>query len=175
MTTATIPRPKADEHSPYYAKYVAQVPDGDFIAMLRQQIGETTALLATVPPNKADYAYAPDKWTVKEVIGHISDVERVMAYRALTFAREDTTDLPGFDENAWVPSANFSKRTLGDLVEELQAVRGATIQLARHLDGAALARRGSANKNPVTVRALLYIIAGHERHHAKLLRELYLK
>ncbi len=173
--TLTIARPNADEHSPYYGRYVAQVPDGDLVSILREQIVDTAALLRGVPADRADYAYAPGKWTVKEVVGHMSDTERVMSFRALWFARGDAADLPGFDENVWVPAAKFSERTLGGLVEEFQAVRAATVQLATHLDAAALVRRGSANKNEVSVRALMYIIAGHERHHAALLRERYLK
>lgn len=173
-TTQTIARPNADEHAPYYAKYIAQVPDGDLISMLREQLMDTVGLLSNVG-DRADYAYAPGKWSVKEVIGHISDVERVMSYRALRIARGDTTNLPGFDENAFVANANFARRTVADLLEELQVVRAATIHLAKHLDAAALARRGSANGAAVSARALLYIIAGHERHHVTLLRDRYLK
>jgi hypothetical protein len=174
ITTTQIPRPQTDEHAPYYGKYIAQVPDGDLISMLREQIMETVGLLGGLPEGKANFAYAPGKWTIKEVIGHMIDVERVMAYRALRIARADTTDLPGFDENAWVPVANFGARTIADLLEEFQVVRAATVHLAKHLDAEALARRGSANKNGISVRALLYIIAGHERHHLALFRERYL-
>jgi len=172
-TAQTIARPKADEHSPYYSKYISEVPEGDLISMLREQLMDTVALLNGVG-DRADYAYAPGKWTVKEVIGHISDVERVMSYRALRIARGDTTNLPGFDENAFVANANFGRRTVADLLEELQVVRAATIHLAKHLDAEELARRGSANGAEVSARALLYIIAGHERHHAALLRDKYL-
>lgn len=173
-TTPTIARPQADEHSPYYSKYIDQVPDGDLVSMLREQLMDTVALLRNVG-DRADYAYAPGKWTVKEVIGHISDTERVMSYRAMCIARNDKTNLPSFDENAFVASANFGRRTLGDLLEELQVVRSATIHLAKHLDGGELARRGMANGNEVSVRALFYIIAGHERHHVALLRDRYLR
>ncbi len=175
MSTTVIERPRADEHSPYYAKYIASVPEGDLVELLREQIGETVELLQNVSADRANYAYAPDKWTIKEVVGHLADVERVMAYRALSFARADKADLPGFDENAWVPTANFAARTLPDLLEEFQAVRAATIEFVRHLGPEELTRRGSANQNDVSVRALLYIVAGHERHHAELLRERYLR
>lgn len=174
MSTVTIPRPKADEHVEYYSRYISQVPDGDLIATLRDQIMETVGMLRGLSPEKADYAYAPGKWTIKEVIGHLSDAERVFQYRALTFARAPGTALPGFDENAWVPAGNFGTRTLEDLLEEFQVVRAASVQLARHLDEETLTRRGSANGNDISVRALLYIIAGHERHHAALFRERYL-
>src|SRR4051812_6710379 len=170
----TVPRPSADEHLAYYSKYVDRVPDGDLISILREQLMDTVALLRGVSAEKADFAYAPGKWTIKEVVGHMMDTERVMAYRALRFARNDKTDLPGFDENTWVPNANFGARTLGDLLEEFQVVRASTIHLAKHLDDETLKRRGSANGAEVTVRALFYIIAGHERHHVALLKERYL-
>lgn len=174
MTTATIARPKADEHPEYYGRYIARVPDGDLVAQLREQILETASLLAGVSPARANYAYAPGKWTIKEVIGHMIDVERVMCFRALWFARNDKTELPGFDEKLWAPNTNYEKRTLDDLLEEYQVVRAATIHLAKHLDADVLARRGTANGHEVSVRALFYIIAGHERHHVALLRERYL-
>jgi len=174
MSTVTIQRPQADEHVEYYSRYISQVPDGDLISMLRDQIMETVGLLRGLSSEQGNYAYAPGKWTIKEVIGHLSDAERVFQYRALTFARSPGTALPGFDENAWVPAGNFGVRTLDDLLEEYQVVRAATVQLARHLDEETLKRRGSANGNDISVRALLYIIAGHERHHVALFRERYL-
>jgi len=174
MSTILIPRPRADEHIDYYARYIAKVPEGDLISMLREQAVETMNLLQDLPPAKADYAYAPGKWTIKQVVGHITDAERVFGYRALRFARQDSTELPGFDENAYVDHANFNERTLIDLLDELQVVRASTIQFAKNLDPAAYERRGSANGNQISVRALLYIIAGHERHHVELLRERYL-
>jgi hypothetical protein len=134
---------------------------------------DTARILRAVRPEKADFAYAPGKWSVKEVIGHMGDVERVMAYRALRFARNDATPLPGFDENTYVPAAIFGRRNIDDLVDELEVIREATTQLLRHLDEAALARRGVANGAEVSVRALAYIIAGHERHHLRVLRERY--
>jgi len=169
-----ITRPEAGEHSPYYSRYIDRVPDGDVIALLQEQMKDTVALLNGVPADRADFAYAPDKWTIKEVVGHICDTERVMSYRALRFARNDPTALASFDENLYVPNAKFGNRTLGDLVEELQAVRASTIQFAKHLDAEAAARGGNASGQPVSVRALIYIIAGHERHHVALLRERYL-
>jgi hypothetical protein len=175
MSTLTIPRPQADEHVEYYSRYISKVPDGDLIAMLRDQIVDTVGLLRGLNDEQANYAYAPGKWTIKEVIGHIADAERVFQYRALTFARAPGSSLPGFDENAWVPTGAFGRRTLADLLEEFQVVRASTVQLARSFDEEMLKQRGSANGNDVSVRALLYIIAGHERHHAALFRERYLK
>ena len=174
MTTQPIQRPKADEHAPYYGKYIAQVPEGDLVSLLREQLMDTVSLLRGAQ-DRADFAYAPGKWTLKESIGHLGDVERVMAYRALRVSRGDRTNLPGFDENAYVANASFSRRTLDDLLEELQVIRASTIHLARHLSPEELARRGTANGNEVTARALFYIIAGHERHHVQLFRDKYLK
>jgi uncharacterized damage-inducible protein DinB len=170
--TTTIPRPAPDEHNPYYGKYIDLVPDGDLVAQLAAQVEQTVALLQA-NRDRADNAYAPGKWTVKQVIGHLCDGERVFTYRAMRFARADTTELPGFDENAYVDAARFQDRSLDDLLSELRAIRGATVALANGLNSNELARRGSANGNPITVRALLYITAGHERHHVGLLRERY--
>ena len=167
-------RPKADEHNPYYSKYVALVPD-DGISIdkhLAVQHHETIDALRKAKA-KGDYAYGPDKWTVKEVIGHMCDTERIFAYRALRFSRGDSTELPGFDENTYVAHSNFKSRTMDDLLEELWAVRAATLSLAKHVPEPAMSLRGSANGSPVTVRALLYIIAGHERHHLGILKERY--
>ena len=174
MTQATIVRPGADEFYEYYGQYIAKVPDADLISLLREQAVETVTTLQGLTPQQANYAYAPGKWTVKEVVGHISDAERVFAYRALRISRKDATPLESFDENAYVANADFGRRSLGDLLEELQVVRASTIHLAKGLDADALARRGTASGHGVSVRALFYIIAGHERHHVDLLRERYL-
>jgi uncharacterized damage-inducible protein DinB len=167
-------RPKSDEHVPYYGKYIALVPDDELsIAQhLAVQHHETIDILRKAKA-KGDHAYAPGKWTVKEVVGHVCDAERIFAYRALRFARGDSTELPGFDENEYVAKSNFKARTMDDLLEELWAVRAATLSLAKHLPESAMSLRGSANNSPVTVRALLYIIAGHERHHVGILKERY--
>jgi hypothetical protein len=169
-----IARPSTDEHVAYYGKYIARVPDGDLLELMRAQIEETAALLRGVPANRSDFAYGPGKWTVKQVVQHVSDVERVMGYRALRFARNDRTELPGFDENRWAENADVSGRSLNDLIEELEVIRSGTIHFAKHLSGEEQARRGKANGQEVSVRALIYIIAGHERHHVGLLRERYL-
>jgi uncharacterized damage-inducible protein DinB len=174
MSTAPIGRPKADEHAEYYARYISRVPEGDLISMLREQAMETVGMLQGLSAEQANYAYAPGKWSVKEVVGHVTDAERIFGYRALRFARKDPTELPGFDENSFVENANFKTRTLPDLLEEFQVVRASSIHLAKNLETDALECRGSANGHGISVRALLYIIAGHERHHADLLRERYL-
>lgn len=167
-------RPTSDEHNPYYAKYIALVPDDDLdvVHHLADQHHDTVGILRKAK-GKGDHAYGPGKWTVKEVVGHICDTERVMAYRALRFSRGDQTELPGFDENEYVASSTFASRTMDDLLEELWSVRAATLSLAKHLREDALGKRGKANGQPVSVRALLYIIAGHERHHLAILRDRY--
>ena len=173
-TTAPIARPQDDEYIPYYGKYIGLVPDGDLVDTLRTQIRETLSLLRAIPEDRASYRYAPGKWSIKEVVGHLADVERIMTYRALRIARADATPLPGFDENAYVPAANFEARSLGSLAHELAEVRRATVAFFETLEPTVAARRGSANNNEISVRALAYIVAGHERHHVKILRERYL-
>jgi uncharacterized damage-inducible protein DinB len=173
MTTVTVPRPEPSEYAPYYERYISKVPPGDLVKQLEDQRRETQQLLGGLPDAKALHRYAPGKWSVKEVVGHVTDTERVFCYRALRFARGDEQPLLGFDEKAWVPAGRFDARPLDDLAAELDAVRRATIALFRGLDAEALARRGTANNNPVTVRALAWIIAGHERHHLAILRERY--
>jgi hypothetical protein len=173
MTTLVIERPKADEHSPYFSRYIDRVPEGNLIGLLESQFADTLALLRRVPRDREDFAYADGKWTVKEVVGHLSDSERVFAYRALRFARNDATELASYDENAWVANANFGRRSLADLVDEFNAIRQCTIRLANTLNADEMARRGVANGQVVSVRALIYIIAGHERHHVGLFRERY--
>jgi hypothetical protein len=173
-TAAPIARPQQDEYIPYYHKYIALVPEGDLVETLRTQLGDTLALLRSIPEARASHRYAPGKWSIKEVVGHMADVERVMTYRALRIARGDTTPLPGFDENAWVPAANFDARTLASLAHELQEVRRATTAFFETLGPEAAARRGTTNNAAVSARALAYIVAGHERHHVAILRGRYL-
>jgi uncharacterized damage-inducible protein DinB len=173
--TAAIPRPDASEYAPNYQGYVTKVPDGNLLEILEDQRQETQELLAGITEGRAMHRYAPGKWSVKEVIGHLTDAERVFSYRALRFARGDQTPLPGFDENAYAPAGKFDARALPDLAAELHAVRRATIALFAGLDAPALARRGLASNQEVSVRALAYIIAGHERHHLGVLRERYLR
>lgn len=167
-------RPGADEYNPYYARYIERVPQGDILQILRTQIEPTAELLLSAPAERHDWAYAPGKWTLKEVVGHLCDVERVMTYRALRFGRADETPVPGFDENAYVPAAGFGARTMESLVAELVAVRQATLALLSGLPAAAWTRVGLANNHPVSVRALACIVAGHELHHRAGIQERYL-
>jgi hypothetical protein len=167
-------RPHESEYAPYYGKYISLIPEGDFFLLLNKQLDETVGLLRNLTETQAGTRYEPGKWSIKAVLGHLVDTERIMCYRALRIARADETPLPGFEQDDYVRAANFDSRTLANLIEEYLAVRAATVALFRNLDAAAIARRGTANEVPVTVRALAYIIAGHERHHVKVLQTKYL-
>jgi len=174
MTTHPLGRPAPDEYAQFYANYISLVPDGDVLKSLRRQRKDTEKLLGGISESKAGHRYLPDKWSIKGVVGHVVDAERVFGYRALSIGRGDTTPLPGFDEKSWAQGANFDDRTLKDLVKEYGWVREATLALFHALPEGAWSRRGTANNWPVTVRALAWIIAGHERHHLKVLQERYL-
>lgn len=167
-------KPATDEYAPYYGKYTSLVPDGDILATLTQQIDATLALLRALPEEQGNHRYAPEKWSIKEVIGHLIDAERIFAYRALRIARGDTTPLPGFEQDGYITNGNFDVRQLADLAAEFETVRQSTLFLLRHLTDEAWLRRGVASDNPVTVRALAYMMAGHELHHVEILRSRYL-
>lgn len=175
MTTSTpTHRPAADEYSSYYGKYISLVPDASIVPQLELQIASTLALLRSIPEDRGEHRYEPGKWSIKEVVGHIADSERVFAYRALRIARGDATPLPGFDQDLFVANAHSNERELSDLIDELAVVRQGSIALFRSLEPDDLLRRGTASDNPVTARALGFIIAGHELHHVKILKERYL-
>ena len=168
-------RPEADEYAPYYGRYVERVRAGDIALVLEETARETADLLRSdLARARADHRYAEGKWSVKEVVGHLADAERVFAYRLLRFARADETALPGFDENTYVPAGRFDERTLDDLLDEFLAVRNATLALVRGLPEAAWTRRGVASENVMSVRALATVIAGHELHHRAILEQRYL-
>ncbi|QHL86245.1 DUF664 domain-containing protein [Nibribacter ruber] len=170
-----IPKPQPSEYPAYYEKYINNISDStNVLDLLHTQRQEVVQLFARVSESESNFAYEPGKWSIKELLGHMNDTERIMAYRALCFARGEQQPLPGFDENDYVVHANFSERTLTDLVEEHMTVRAATISLFKSLSTAALGRLGNANGNPMTVAALAFIIAGHERHHLNILKERYL-
>ena len=169
-----LQRPGADEYAPYYNTYTSLVPEGDVRDHLRTQLHETLVLLSGVSDERASRAYGPGKWTLKESVLHMSDAERVFSYRLLRIARGDTTPLPGFEQDDWVPHSRANSRSLASLLLEFAAIRASTLQLMDSLDAAAWARRGTASDKPVSARALAYICAGHERHHQRILRERYL-
>ena len=173
MTSPALPRPAEGEYAPFYAGYVAKVPDGDILKFLETQLREVRALLSTIPEGRGDHRYADGKWSIKEVIGHVCDTERIFAYRALRIARKDTTPLPGFEQDDYIAAAAFGKRTMASLVDEVVQVRDATLSLIRTFDAETGTRRGTASGKEVTVRALVYIIAGHMAHHVDVLREKY--
>lgn len=170
----TIARPATTEYAPYYQKYLDQVPDGDVLDLLERQLGDTVHLLSGVGEERADHRYAPGKWSIKEVVGHLVDTERVFAYRALCFARGDAGPFPSFEQDDYVANGGFAARTLRDLVGEFVHVRRANLHLLRGLPPEAWEREGVASNVRFTVRAMPYIMAGHERHHVKELREKYL-
>jgi len=167
-------RPDPTEYMPYFGKYIALVEGDDIIAALSNQLDVTLARLRPLSESQGELRYAPGKWSIKEVIGHLIDAERIFAYRALRFARNDQSALPGFDENNYVANSNFGERRLADLAEEYEFVRKSNIYLFRHLGEEVWLRRGKANDNEISVRALAYCIAGHERHHLGIIRERYL-
>lgn len=169
-----IARPGNDEYAPHYGTYVSKVTETDVVASLIAQKQSTADLLAGLSEAKAAHRYAPGKWTVREVIGHLSDAERIFAYRCLRIARGDQTALPGFDENAYVPAAGFERRTLKSVAAEYASVRDATLSMIDGLTPEALALMGTASEKPVSARALVFIIAGHEKHHLGVLKEKYL-
>ena len=166
-------RPQAEEFPIFYKGYVDTVSD-DVLAELEQQINSFVALLGNVPQEKASFAYAEGKWTIKELAGHVIDTERIMAYRALRIARNDATPLPGFDENDYVSNAHFADRSLESLAEEFSALRKANMYLIRSLNEIEIDRSGISNEKPISVRALIYIMAGHVNHHAAILKQRYL-
>jgi len=167
-------RPAADEHSPYYGAYVALVPDGDVVATLAGQVEATLAAVRPLTEEQARFRYAAGKWSVKEVVGHLTDAERVFTYRALWFGRGAGDPLPSFDEDAWVPPAEFDAVPLDELLDGFASVRSATVALLSQFPRDAWRRRGIASGKPITVRALAWITAGHERHHLRVLQERYL-
>ena len=167
-----ISSPEPGEFAPYYQRYIDLVR-GETLSALATQHGATHRLLASLDEARAMHRYASGKWTVKGVLGHITDSERVFAYRALCIARSDVTPLPGFDENAWASEAGFDARPISDLVSEFAAVRAATLALFHGLSDDTATRVGTANDQRISVRALAAIIAGHEVHHVGVLRERY--
>ncbi|MFN2512464.1 MAG: DinB family protein [Pyrinomonadaceae bacterium] len=174
MTNETIGKPDTTEYLPYYGKYISMVPDGDIVTVLGKQMEETANLLEGIAESRAGFRYAPDKWSIKELVGHIIDSERIFAYRALRFARNDKTPLPGYEQDDYVSNASFDECTLTDLASEFKSVRQATLFLFKHLDENAWMRRGLANDSEASVRALAHIIAGHELHHREILGSRYL-
>lgn len=173
MTQVSPSRPDQSEFAPFYAGYVQSVPDGNLYHFLTTQLGEAEALLDHLDDEQSRARCAPGKWSVKEVLEHISDTERIMSYRLLRVARGDATPLHSFDQDAYVRSAESDLRPIRELLEGFRTVRASTLSLMRGLDQTAWDRSGVASNSPVSARALAYIIAGHAAHHLRVLREQY--
>lgn len=167
-------RPAPDEYAPYYGTYISKVRDGDVVRTLKTQIVDTLAYLRAIPEARGGHRYAAGKWSIRDVVGHVCDAERVFVYRALRFARNDSTPLPGFDENAFVSASRFDDRTLASLIAEFEAVRAATVPFFDALFADEWTRHGTASGKGMSVRALAWVIAGHELHHLDVLKTRYL-
>jgi uncharacterized damage-inducible protein DinB len=174
MSHSSFAKPAENEYAPYYGKYVSLVAEGDIVEILKQQLATSLTLLRTLSEEQGNYRYAPEKWSIKELLGHVSDTERIFAYRALRFARQDSTPIEGFEQDDYIANANFDACSLSDLIADFESVRKSTLSLLQNLSEAAWLRKGVASSNEVSVRALAYIIAGHELHHLKILSERYL-
>lgn len=168
-------RPGRGEAADYYFTYIDKVPDGDIVRTLEAQLPEMLALLRGVSEERSLYRYAPDKWTIRQMMGHVNDAERLFVFRAMWFARGLEPSLPSFDQEVAVPVSGADERSWRSHVDEFDAVRASTLALFRNLPADAWTRRGTASGNPFTVRALAYITAGHVAHHAGILRERYLR
>lgn len=169
-----IPRPEPGEYNPYYAKYIAQVPQGNLLEILGRQGKEFGALVKAIPEGRASFRYEPSKWSVAQVVGHVCDAERIFTYRALCFSRGEKAPLPKFDEAAYAPASAADQRHIADIGAEFEAIRGATVALFGGMTEHMFEMSGIASDNPITVRALAYIVAGHCVHHATILKERYL-
>ena len=167
-------RPSDQEFNPYYGGYVSKVPEGDIIHILEQQLADYLSFYQGIPTDKWDYAYAEGKWTIKELMLHLLDAERVFAYRALRISRGDQTPLAGFDQDLYVPNSKAANRSISSILEEYEALRKSTIQLFKNFSSEVYGHLGTASNSPVSVRALAYIISGHEIHHANIIKEKYL-
>lgn len=170
----TIPRPAAGDYDPYYDRYLDQLgPGADPVDLLERGEREIHDLLSPLGDERARFRYAPGKWSIKEMLVHVLDTERIFAYRLLRIARGDPTPLAGFEQDDYAPASEADRRPLADILAEYHAVRDATLHLVSSLSPEALTRRGTASDAPVSAPALIYIMAGHERHHLRLLREKY--
>jgi len=168
-------RPQPAEYNEYYSLYVNQVPDGDILQILGNGVKRTAGLLGGLPAEWETYRYEPGKWSVREVLGHVIDVERVFAYRALAIARADSTPLPGMDQDVWSAASNAADRPLARQLEDLRSARASSIALFESFDDAVWEKSGTASGFPFTVRTFPWILAGHEIHHRRVLEERYLK
>jgi hypothetical protein len=168
-------RPEKSEYPAYHEQYINLIQTDNVLRPLESQMLEMQALVSDLPSEKEDYAYAPGKWTIKEVIGHLIDCERIFGYRILRFARGDNQALAGFNDQEYVPAGKFNKRSFYDLAHEFSVLREGNIILFKSLDEEALSRSGKANDSELTVRAYFYFIAGHSAHHVRTIKTRYLE
>src|SRR5690242_1416642 len=171
---ATMTTPDRTEAAEYYFTYIDKVGVGDICATLESQLGETVEFLRGISDERSLHRYAPDKWSIRQVIGHVNDAERLFAFRAVWFARGFDSPLPSFDQDIAVASAGSDERSWKSLIDEFQTIRAASLSFFQNLPADAWMRRGIARGNPFTVRALAYIVAGHATHHLGIVRERYL-
>ena len=169
-----ISPPVAGEYNPYYDEYIRRVPEGDVLAFLEIQLSHTLDTLRELSDEQANSYPAPGEWNIKQIMGHLSDTERIFAYRALRIACGDVSPLPGFTQNPYVENGGFELRNLADLLDEFAVIRRSNLFLFRNLSPEAVLRMGTASDNPVSVRALIYCCAGHEHHHMESIRTVYL-
>ncbi len=174
-SAVVVGRPEPGEYAPYYDRYISLIAGSDILTTLDAERRKTMLLLSGRDEEDGNFRYAPDKWTAKEVLGHVCDTERIFSYRALRMARGDRTPIEGFEQDDYVRNGPWRRVTLAELIEDYIAVRRATLTLLRNLDEAAWVRRGTANKNEISVRAIAYVIAGHEVHHRRILEEKYFR
>lgn len=170
-----IKRPDQSDYPPFYETYISLIDSSDILALLKRQHQDFYAYIAAIPVDKFDFRYAEGKWSVKEVIGHIIEVERIMAYRALAISRKDLQSLPGMDENQYIANSNYGNADMADLAEEFSHVRAANIYMIKNLTPEMSTQKGIANNNEISVAALVYIIAGHLQHHLNILNERYFR
>ena len=166
--------PQAGEYGSYYQRYIDLATEDDVVAALDAQSHETATLLGGISEEQSSHRYEPGKWSIKQIVGHMADGERIFAYRALSIARGETQPLPGFDQDPYVANAGSDDRSIADLAEELATVRRANVMMFRAFSEEAWRRVGTASDNPISVRAIAFIMLGHERHHLRILRERYL-
>jgi len=167
-------RPTTEEYNPYFARYINLVPDEDIISLMETQLEDTIIFLKNIPEEKYNFSYAKDKWTLKEVIGHIIDNEIIFSYRALRIARNDKTPLPGYEQDDYNKFSNYKNSKFGDLINQFYHLREANILLFKSLDEECFSKTGTANNSVISVKAIAYIIVGHVIHHINILRERYL-
>ncbi len=171
----TITPPQVGEYSDFNYEYIRRVPASDVLVFMKTQFAESMSLLRGLSQEQTEMRPAPGEWTIKQIVGHMSDTERIFAYRAMRIARGDETPLPGFDQEPYVANGNFDQRNLTDLLDEFAAIRHSNLYLFSNFTSEDAQRLGTASNHPISVRSLIYMCAGHEHHHMESIRKVYLK